>query len=411
MTKRICSALSLRIVPVCLRRLAGFVHLGRCNLARSVQTRSSNGKAEAVSVADAADALGVSARTVKRMIEAGELAAFRTRGGHLRISVESLRAAKGEGPRAVANPSSVLQNRRERLEELNLAAQELRAQRQLDELRRQQEEEEADRQAEEEADRQERQEQMCAQVMERRRAEQQEREERDRRRAAQEAQAQQERFVSSWLQVGLREIPRDVPPNLRLEVTEQLTAYLQDCRLQQRDLISQMVKATVADVLAPWQREQEISAIVEDACKTLPSSACGFSWSPSEWDLKAKQAVFAAIADLRDCAALEQIRTAANLAIKPVVEEYEAWQHAEKLRRHKAEFLDHWFLYIELSDYVHRLLREGVIELEGGETAPDVVRGLEPAARRHLDQRLTGTETREEVLKVLREFVRAEFRL
>jgi hypothetical protein len=150
-----------------------------------------------------------------------------------------------------------------------------------------------------------------------------------------------------------------VPASLRLEVTEQLTAFLQDCRLQQRELISQMLTATVADVLAPWWREQEIAAIVEETCKLLPYTARGFSWSPTEWDLKAKQAALSAIADLEDASGLEQIRTAAKLAVKPVVVEYEAQQRKEKLAQQKASWIT-GFLCFELSSYVRQLLSEEV---------------------------------------------------
>ncbi len=366
---------------------------------------------EALSVVDAAKALGVSGRTVKRMIEAGELSSFRTRGGHLRISIESVKAVKGESPRAVSNPSSVLQNRRERVEELNLEAQELRAERQLDALRREQEEEKTDRRAEAEALRQERTDQARALVLDRQRIEREEAEERDRRRAAKEAQSRKERIVSAWLEVGLALIPEGVPAEVRLDVVSKVEELLQECHLTQETQILRLVTATVADVLAPWQREQDITAIIEEACATLPFAAQGLSWSPTEWDLKARQACFGAIAELRDSGRLEQIRTAARLAVKGVLEQYQAQERAEKTARQKAQFLDNWFLRVELTDFIGRLLHEGAIELDAGERLQDVVDSLKPSTRRYLDRQLTGSEAREEVLKLLREFVRAKFKL
>jgi hypothetical protein len=99
--------------------------------------------------------------------------------------------AKGETAHVSSNPSplSTLQNRRERVEELNLEAQELRAQGQLDALRREQEQEQAECRSAAEMLRQERRDQAHAKLIERQRAAQQEREERERRRAAQEEQA------------------------------------------------------------------------------------------------------------------------------------------------------------------------------------------------------------------------------
>jgi len=113
---------------------------------------------EAMSMAEAAASLGVSVPTVRQMVARGQLVAFRTPGGHLRFTTDSVRAAKGESIPATAGRvlSSSLQNRRERVEELNLEATEFRAQRQLDTLRREQEQEEAERSAEAEALREER---------------------------------------------------------------------------------------------------------------------------------------------------------------------------------------------------------------------------------------------------------------
>jgi hypothetical protein len=199
---------------------------------------------------------------------------------------------------------------------------------------------------------------------------------------------------------------------VRLDVVNKLEEFLQECRLAKETQILHMVTANVADALGPWRREQEIAAIVEDARRALPYTAQGLSWSPTEWDLKARQAAFAAIAQLKEnSASLEQIRTAARVAVRTVVEEYETHQQAEKTAKQKSQFLDHWFLHFELTDYVGRLLHENAIELEPGETLQNVVSGLEIAARKHLHQQLTGAETREEVLKLLREFVRAQFKL
>jgi len=78
--------------------------------------------------------LGVSIPTLKRMAAEGRLESFRTPGGHLRIlgeSVDAVRDHPQTQPRPVRDASPVLQNRRERLEELTLEAQERRAKREL----------------------------------------------------------------------------------------------------------------------------------------------------------------------------------------------------------------------------------------------------------------------------------------
>src|SRR5207249_702967 len=87
------------------------------------------------------------------MVADGQLEAFRTPGGHFRIVAESIEALREQGqrPRPVRDVSPVLHNHREHVEELTLEAQELRAKRELEKLRREQDEEEERRQAEAEA--------------------------------------------------------------------------------------------------------------------------------------------------------------------------------------------------------------------------------------------------------------------
>ena len=82
------------------------------------------------------------------MVRDGTLEGFRTPGGHLRVtadSIESVKSQRDGRTRPVREASPVLQNRRERIEELTLEAQEHRAKRELTKLERE-EQEEADRQ-------------------------------------------------------------------------------------------------------------------------------------------------------------------------------------------------------------------------------------------------------------------------
>jgi excisionase family DNA binding protein len=366
-----------------------------------------------MSMAEAAGALGVSVPTVRQMVARGQLSAFRTPGGHLRFTADSVRAATGEASKShqLEAPSSPLHNRRERIEELHLEAQELRAQSQLEALRREQEREAGDRRAEAEVLREERQKQSQALLLDHKRVKRQEAEERTRRREEAELQSQRQRFVSSWLGVGLKEIPPGVPPELRREVMNELTRLLSDCQISEREIIAQMVSSAVAETLAPWRREQQVEKIIQDACSILPCVARGLSWCPTEWDLKALEAAFAETSGLTESASMEQIRTAARLAVKRVANEYVAYEQRERLLRQKSQSLGHWFLYLELSTYVRQLLDREAIELERGETLQDVVSSLEAHARKYLDDRLTGAESKEEVLKLLREFVRSGFEL
>ena len=57
-------------------------------------TAASDSKSQVLSTTEAAQLLGVSNTTVQIMVERGDLQAWKTRGGHRRISLESLERAK-----------------------------------------------------------------------------------------------------------------------------------------------------------------------------------------------------------------------------------------------------------------------------------------------------------------------------
>jgi serine phosphatase RsbU (regulator of sigma subunit) len=88
------------------------------------------------------------------MVADGTLEGFRTPGGHLRATAEGIQAVKDQRearPRTVRDASGVLQNHRERLEELTLEAQEMRVKRELAKLQREEREEAEKREAEAQA--------------------------------------------------------------------------------------------------------------------------------------------------------------------------------------------------------------------------------------------------------------------
>jgi len=92
--------------------------------------------AQSVPVAQAARTLGLSVRTAKRMCAAGQLEAFKTAGGHLRVASESVESAR-QGSRHLSSgsTSSAFQRKREQVEVLHVEAQELRARRDIEKLR------------------------------------------------------------------------------------------------------------------------------------------------------------------------------------------------------------------------------------------------------------------------------------
>jgi excisionase family DNA binding protein len=160
-------------------------------------------EAKTYSASEAAAALGVSIPTLKRMVAEDRLESFRTPGGHLRIlaeSLETVREPRAERVRPASSASPVLQNRRERLEELTLEAQEVRARRQLTQLQREEDEDDERRQAEEEACEQEEAERQAEFDLEQERLEQQQAQERSRKEALRAMAA----FRCRWLEEAAR---------------------------------------------------------------------------------------------------------------------------------------------------------------------------------------------------------------
>ena len=362
-------------------------------------------KAEALSITEAARQLGVSGRTIKRMIDDGKIPAFRTRGGHLRIPAESVRTVKGETPRAVSNPSSVLQNRPERVEELALEAQELRGRCQLERLRRDAATEEQRYLAESETLRRESEREVQAIALERERESREQAEAERRRRHESEQHQARTRFISQWIEAGLKRIPANAPGELQFEVRQRLKKALEACDISESEFaVQHLVNGIVADVLGPWQRRNDTAAIISKAVETLPLWVRGWADSPTEWALKAKQAASEAVSALPEGSGLGEIRTAAQAAVNAIAAEYQRQQN-------KTRYLGDQFLYGEVSSCVSKLHRAEEIELEPEEMVHDVVTDLRPEVRSQLTQELDGSETREQVSRRIRELVRDRFGL
>ncbi|MBI3668750.1 MAG: helix-turn-helix domain-containing protein [Acidobacteria bacterium] len=231
--------------------------------------------AESVPVAEAARLLGVSERTVKRMCSAGDLPSFRTAGGHVRVPrVDLMRFREGHGSTASAPASSVLQNRRERVEELGLEAQELRAKREIEKLRG--EDSEAERGQTMEA---------RAQVLAQRRAleearlqREREAERRQRERRQVELERQEAEFRRRWLRWASAAAPDWLSAEQAQAVAGAVERALSHCDPEQPDDdVRPLLEKAIERVVAPWRAEREERArrenLIEQAVWRLPSGA------------------------------------------------------------------------------------------------------------------------------------------
>ncbi len=147
--------------------------------------------------------------------------------------------------------------------------------------------------------------------------------EQERQERAEEERRRQE-WTDRWLAHALRSMPYDAPEETRLDVQEQVETALDKLQPSQPDyIVERLVHAAVDRALKPWQRRKEIEAAIEQASDSLPPQAKGFSWNPSEWDIRARQAAAAAIGRLRDGATAEEIRATARDAVQHIIKQFE----------------------------------------------------------------------------------------
>jgi excisionase family DNA binding protein len=293
--------------------------------------------AESLSVSEAAAALGISAPTVKRMVAEDRLESFRTPGGHLRITAESIKAVREQRqaqPRPVREASPVLQNRRERLEELTLEAQEHRARRDLEKMRRE-EQEEAERREAEAEDREEEAAQRDAELkLERERLEQErarleydqaqepKRIEREQAHERQRQQAEQQltAFRCRWQEKAGEAVAayeyRWLSATQRKEILEGLEAEI--AKRQPTDdprmgtILARSLEALVEPFRAARDAQEKRQRLLERALISLP-----YGTTDAE-RARATTAIREALQQLDGCADECEMRVAVQEAVEPV---------------------------------------------------------------------------------------------
>ena len=269
--------------------------------------------------------LHMSIPTIKRMVAEGQLEAYRTPGGHLRIlaeSVEAVREGRRQGQaRPVRDASPILHNRRERLEELTLDAQELRARRELEKLRREETEEAEQRESEAEEREREQAERLKALAVEQARIERQVAQDEQRREAEQELIA----FQSRWLDAAtelltVREL-RWLSAEERKEILDVLEAEITKRQPQDEPrmmrIVGHALVAVVERFSADRQARERRNRIVEDALRRLSFYATDAERT------QAAAAIRESLSHLPDDAEEFEVRAAAGEAVRPVYQAVE----------------------------------------------------------------------------------------
>jgi hypothetical protein len=297
----------------------------RPNAAKRTVPSLSAAQLDLLSASQARQILGVSARAFRRHVTNGKLTPHsKTPGGHWRFLRQDL-----EIFRAPAQASSVLEIKRERVAELNLSVQETKAQLALRELqdqeRRRAEREEEESQAKEEQAISAQQEAEAA-------ATRRERERAQVRAAARAAQARED-WKAEWIRDMLMTLPRDIPPELRLEIIEilqhRLSELYETSAGHAEDVVDAILRDVVERELAPWRHGKEVARAAAAALDELPLSAKSSAWGKfSDWERHAREEALAAIAALPDGATIDQMEDAARIAGRRAAQ---AYSHQERV--------------------------------------------------------------------------------
>jgi len=367
---------------------------------------------QSYSVSEAAQVLRVSVPTLKRMIHAQELQAFRTPGKHLRITADSLeRVQQGRPLRPVREVSPVLQNRRERVEELALEAQELRAGHEIRKLRQEdaaearqkrEERQESARQAQQEAQRLE----LEGQQFE---IERQERAERARAQAAlrdfrQRWLAHADNRVTGFPGLSFR-CPWLTPPHTK-ELAQALEAEIAKRSPDDEPRMQRIIEDVVDTFLAPLEILREIRRRREHA---LDRMLLKMSVSRTDSErVRAKALAREALRQVPLDATDDELLSKVQDAIAPISHAIEEREAREKREAAKQEFI-RW-ASLTVDNYKRELRDQDEISRQDysdqalwGEITEDV--------RDELSQELTGDESSEEVKELIHAVVDEAFDL
>ncbi len=425
-----------------------------------------------VPVSEAARLTGLSVRTVKRMCAAGQLSFFRSPGGHVRVVKADLERFLRRASPALPPASSVLQNRRERVEELGLEAQELRAKREIEKLRKEDSEAERGRTME-----------ARAQVLAQRRALeetrlQRERDAEQRERQRREAAGEGERaeFFRRWLRWAADSFPDWLSAEQTQSVTVAVERALEQCDPGEPDGdVRPVLERAIERLLAPCRAEREERArrerLIEHAVWGLPwgaidadkARAVGSArtalsrlplgatdaevqvaldeavaptrqaieerqtrarreqlieaagrWLP--WDAtdadkaKAAAAVRSVLSNLPLRASQTEEQNAVSVAVAPIKQLTEE-RTAARQHQEQRERKKSTLLTLAIfhaSNYLDTLHNDGDMELDSGEDFDDVRRDVEAAVRKALEEELTGDESHDEANRIARQVVDEE---
>lgn len=289
---------------------------------------------ETLSASEAALKLGVAPSTVKEMARAGELDAFKTVGGHWRFSVagiEEYRKGRRVGLRLQSVATSVsLVSRRERVEDLNLKAQEIRARQQLSELQDEQASE-ADRRTMETQARKLEHQRSLEQV----RADRQRQKcERQRAEAEHRREAIREQVLLAAPEVLAEAFPEGASYEQQRSFADALDIELRRVGVEDIGTAGQVAKALAATFIRSWRAAMARDGVRRNVSNRVSREIHWMSGVVPADAAEADSAIRETIARLPADASEQELLAAARAAVSPIATRIKA---REQERRHRQE--------------------------------------------------------------------------
>ena len=287
-----------------------------------------------ISVSEAERLTGLSVRTLKRMAAEGQIKSSRTPGDHVRVLRHDVdRLLRREAPASVS-VSTVLANKKERVEELSLELQERRAMREIRKLS--EEDAEAQQRRTETRRVHELSEKRAVEETRLEAARDAERREREQREA--EAQRQRAEFRRRWLSFATDRFPvwvsYDQRQGLLAAVEETISARdVADVQLMPRLLLSD----TVSRVCAPWESERQDQQKREQLIERTIKSELPIGATDAE-RAKAAAGARSVLAQVPATASDWELHAAVSAAVERIVKAIEQRKASERDKeRQRAE--------------------------------------------------------------------------
>jgi hypothetical protein len=148
---------------------------------------------------------------------------------------------------------------------------------------------------------------------------------------AQQAEQQRLLWMQEWTQYALNSLPYDARREVEMEVHTTVQEALSLLQPSQSESITRrLVDASVHRALGPWTRKQEIERALQAGMNRLPWDV-RYASEYAPLKQRAWDAAVAAVGKVRAEASYNEIETAAEQAVQPMIREYDHQQACQRI--------------------------------------------------------------------------------